>query len=300
MNDGAKLRAGAACIVAWMAGCALAAESGEAGQPGLITFSKIDQAWKSSQGENTKVAVLDWLFDLSPEASDKYVHPTSMVPNQEIGSAEPWHGEWMAGIVHKIAPKAKIIPIRVVPGCKDQSKAGCDRESREQYLIAGLLYAIDKGAVAVTNSTGPTRHSPRLIEAIEQAEKQGTVFVDVHPEYVGFDRDDFSFCTPDQCDGRIIRTGIVSIKGHPTEPEAARDLYVWPFMPNPVYKDGWGYSNGPPTVAGVIALMKGANPSLSPARIRTILFDTARMVDGFRVLDAEAAVRAALEQKSAE
>jgi len=61
---------------------------------------------------------------------------------------------------------------------------------------------------------------------------------------------------------------------------------------NPVYKDGWGLSNGPPIVAGVIALMKGANPKLTPAQIRNILTQTAENKDGFRVLNAEAAKKA--------
>jgi hypothetical protein len=135
-----------------------------------------------------------------------------------------------------------------------------------------------------------------LLQAIDYAEKHGTVFVNVHPEYVGLEGGSFSFCAPDQCDGRIIRTGVVSVAGHPTEPDAARNIYVWPYNPNPVHRDGWGYSNAPPTVAGVIALMKGVNASLTPPQIRTILFETTRLIRGFRVLDAEAAVRAAQSQ----
>jgi len=90
-----------------------------ASKTSFITFSNIDKAWSYSQGENTKVAVLDWLFDMSDEASAKYVNPISLVPNQKIGFGKPWHGEWMAQIVHQVAPKAKIIPIY-----KSQAEAG--------------------------------------------------------------------------------------------------------------------------------------------------------------------------------
>ena len=65
-------------------------------EPALITFAKIDRAWSHGTGEGTTVAILDWLFDLGPEAAGKYVHPVSMVPDQEIGFGEAWHGEWMA------------------------------------------------------------------------------------------------------------------------------------------------------------------------------------------------------------
>jgi subtilisin family serine protease len=47
-------------------------------------------------------------------------------------------------------------------------------------------------------------------------------------------------------------------------------------------------------VAGVIALMKSANPRLSPAQLRRLLVQTAFEREGFRVLDAEAAVTAAM------
>ena len=79
----------------------------------FITFSRINKAWKYTKGKDTKVAILDWLFDVSPEALKKYLNPTSLIPGEPIGSGEPWHGEWMAEIVHHIAPEAKIIPIRI-------------------------------------------------------------------------------------------------------------------------------------------------------------------------------------------
>ena len=79
-------------------------------EPNFITFSRIEKAWEYARGKNSKVAVLDWLFDMSPEASKKYEHPTSLVPGEPIGTGEPWHGEWMAEPFHQIAPEAKIIP----------------------------------------------------------------------------------------------------------------------------------------------------------------------------------------------
>jgi subtilisin family serine protease len=66
---------------------------------------------------------------------------------------------------------------------------------------------------------------------------------------------------------------------------------------NPTFKDGWGYSNGPPIVAGVVALMKSVNPVLTPQEIRTFIVETAYMKDGFKVLDAEAAVKEAIKRR---
>jgi subtilisin family serine protease len=91
---------------------------------------------------------------------------------------------------------------------------------------------------------------------------------------------------------------LVSVPKYPVEPEPGRDVYVWPYQMNPIFKDGWGYSNGPPIVAGVVALMKSVNPMLTPQEIRTIIVETVYMRDGFKVLDAEAAVKEAIKRRS--
>lgn len=265
-------------------------------EPNLITFSKIDKAWVYSKGENTVVAILDWLFDLSPEASKKYIHPTSLIPGQKIGFAKPWHGEWMAEIVHQIAPKAKIIPIRARPIPKKKSGDKDGRQDYEKYLIEGIRFAADHGAIAVTNSMGPVKHCQELLDAVEYAENKGTIFINVHPEYQVYTKQMLKECDPNECDRRIVHPGLVSVPRHRTRPQRNRDIYVWPYQIYPKFKDGWGYSNGPPIVAGVMALMKSVNPKLTPKQVRQIILETAYTKDGFKVLDAEAAVKSSFKK----
>jgi hypothetical protein len=267
-----------------------------AAEPNLITFSKIDRAWEYSRGDNTKVAVVDWCFDMSEAKARKYVDAVSLVPGEPVGADEPWHGEWMAEIVHKVAPKAKIIPIRARPS-SEKGEWGTDgRAAYEKYLIEGIRYAADHGAAAVTNSMGPVTQCKELEEAIDYAEQRGTIFVDVHPEYAKYTKESMRPAEPNQLDKRIIRSGVVSVPKHAAKPEARRNIYVWPYEIEPVFKDGWGYSNGPPIVAGVIALMRSANRNLTPQEIRTIISQTAYIKDGFKVLDAEAAVKEAMRK----
>jgi subtilisin family serine protease len=85
---------------------------------------------------------------------------------------------------------------------------------------------------------------------------------------------------------------------HRTSPERGRDIYVWPYQINPVFRDGWGYSNGPPIIAGVVALMKNANPELTAQQIRSIIIETDCKKDGFNMLDAEASVQKAIAIKN--
>ena len=279
--------------VVWLAlGCVTPRQSPS--PPPFITFSRIDAAWEQSRGAGVTVAVLDWQFDLGREAADKYVDPTSLIPDQGIGELEPWHGEWMAELAHAVAPEAKIMPIRARPLCENDDPAKCGPRAYANYAIEGIRLAADHGAVAVTSSMGPLAHSPELLAAVDYAESKGTLFIDVHPEDVGGDPESYTPCDPGVCSDKILHSGIVSVPDHPTEPEAARDVYTWPYEPDPVFRDGWGYSNGPPIIAGVVALMKSVNQGLTPSDVKEIIVGTAEMRDGFAVLDGEAAVREAL------
>lgn len=253
-----------------------------------ITFSKIDAAQKYNKGANTIVAVVDWLFDLSPEAAKKYILPASMIPNEEVGNSEPWHGEWMATVVHTIAPEAKIIPIRGNPGREG---------SIDPYLIKAIRYAADNGAVAVTNSMGPVKQTKELLDAIDYAWEKGTIFVDVHPEYISKTEKGYQWCKPGEYSDKIIHTGVVSVPKHTANPDPAREIYTWPYDINPKFQDGWGYSYAPPQIGGVLALMKNANPELTPKELKEILISTTDIIDGFKVLNAEAAIKEAMKRK---
>ena len=262
-----------------------------------INFHKVDKAWKYSKGDNVKIAILDWLFDMSPEAAKKYVDPISLVPGQPLGELKPWHGAWMAEIVNNIAPKAKIIPIRARPKSKKSDNNSPVDRPYEKYIIEGIKYAADHDAAAVTSSMGPLRQTPELTDAINYAKKKGTVFIDVHPEYKDFKNGKVVFCDSTELNPLIIHPGIVSVPAHPYTKKAEmwRDFYTWPYDIDPVFRDGWGFSNGPPIVAGIVALMKSVNPKLSVEEIKNILIKTSEPENGFNVIDAEAAVKRAIE-----
>ena len=257
-------------------------------QSDLIAFSHIDKAWAYSKGAGVTVAVVDWQFDPHADAAAMFVSPASMVPGEKMGDLKAWHGAWMVNTVHAIAPEARIIPI-----------IGRSLKQRgfQDSLIAGVRYAAEHGAVAVTSSMGTTRQSPALADAIEFAERSGTLFVDVHPETIASGEGTSRPCAPAECDGRIVHAGVVSVPEHPVKPDPSRNVYTWPYDLDEKYEDGWGFSNGPPIVAGVIALVKSANPRLSPEQVRHLLVETASDRDGFKVLDAEAAVKAAAAVK---
>lgn len=254
-----------------------------AGDTTILSFSGVQDAWVYSKGRGVTVAVVDWQFDPDGRAQDLYVSPGSMIPGERMGTLKPWHGSWMVDIVHAVAPEASIMPI-------------IGRSLKKGYaeaLPAAIRYAADHGAAVVTSSMGPVRDNQELRDAVEYARAKGCVFVDVHPELIidatGRERP----CRHGECSEAIIHPGIVSVPAHPVKPNDARDVYVWPYDLDSKYEDGWGFSNAPPAVGGVIALMKGSNPSLPLATIKTLLIESAEMKDGFRVLNAGKAVAAA-------
>ncbi|HET7712076.1 MAG TPA: hypothetical protein VFL80_09125 [Thermoanaerobaculia bacterium] len=254
-----------------------------AGNTTILSFSAVEDAWVYSRGRGVIVAVVDWQFDEDGRASDFYVSPATMIPGERIGDLEPWHGSWMVDIVHAIAPEASVMPII----------GRSLRKGYAQALPAAIRYAADHGAAVVTSSMGPARDSRELREAVEYARARSCVFVNVHPELVIGESGRTRYCRRGECSESIIHAGVVAVPAHPVKPDDARDIYVWPYDLDSVYRDGWGFSNGPPAVGGVIALMKGANPSLSPEAIKRLLIESGDMKDGFRVLNARKAVAAA-------
>jgi hypothetical protein len=254
-------------------------------QADLIGFSHIDKAWAYSKGADVRVAVIDWQFDANAAAAADFVFASSMVPGERIGDLKPWHGAWMVDIVHRIAPEAKIIPIIG----RSLKQAGY-----QDSVPRGIRYAAEHGATVIASSMGPVTQSQALRDAIDFAEARGTLFVNVHPENVADAGKAFQPCSVGECDPRIVRAGIVSVPEHPVKPDPSRHVYTWPYSLDATYQDDWGFSMGPPIVAGTIALMKAANPALSPQPLRELLVQTAETRDGFKVLNAEAAVKAAI------
>lgn len=286
MNDIRRPKCVAAVVAT--AVLTLAGSSCARKQPDLIAFSRIDKAWALSKGASVTVAVIDWQFDPNAEVAAKFVFATSMVPGERMGDLKPWHGAWMVDIVHRIAPEARIIPIIG----RSLKHAGY-----QESLVEGIRYAAEHDAVAVTSSMGPVNRSEVLSAAVDLAEQRGTLFVNVHPENLAAKGEKFRMCGTGECDGRIVHAGVVSVPEHVVKPHPSRDVYTWPYDLDAKFEDGWGFSNGPPIVGGVIALVKSANPRLSPAQTRQLLVQTAYDREGFKVLDAEAAVKAAIAMR---
>jgi subtilisin family serine protease len=78
------------------------------------------------------------------------------------------HGTMVAGLIHLVAPAAKIMPVKVFTG------AGTSTLSN---IVSGIHWAVDHGADVISMSFSSTESSQELQSAIDYAHSKGVVSV---------------------------------------------------------------------------------------------------------------------------
>jgi subtilisin family serine protease len=125
-------------------------------------------------GAGVKVAVLDTGIDLNHRAFSNSISRTDMwdfvgndaVPQEEgtIGVGGFGHGTNVAGIVLQIAPRAQILPLRVL---------GPDGSGDVTRIAAAINYGVSKGAQVINMSLGSEDKSAAVEAAIKAAADKG-------------------------------------------------------------------------------------------------------------------------------
>ena len=170
------------------------------------------------------------------------------------------HGTHIAGIVRQVAPRATILPIRVL---------GPDGTGTIADLAMAILWAEEQGADVINLSLGSTKKSKTLEKVIKKLEKKGIVIVasvgnsdDKNLTYpakkFNVDKHQISVTSVDRNDEKS------SFSNHDKDVAiAAPGEGVYGPAPGGL-KVAWsGTSMAAPMVAGAIALAKGETDSLS-------------------------------------
>jgi subtilisin family serine protease len=163
------------------------------------------------------------------------------------------HGTMTAGVVHLVAPEAKIMPLKAF------SANGTGYNSD---ILRAIYYAVNHGAKVLNMSFDYSSYSPELARAIQYSNSKGVISVasagndgqykTVYPGGLPGVIDVASTSNSD------IQSSFTNYGAPPVWLAAPGEAVVTTY-PWGTYAAGWGTSFSTPFVAGTAALMLGAN-----------------------------------------
>ena len=176
------------------------------------------------------------------------------------------HGTMTSGVVHLVAPKAKILPLKAFSANGTGYLAN---------IVAALYYAVQHGANVVNMSFDLTSSSPSLNKAVSYANKAGVVLV-----AAAGNENTNAPVYPAAISGSVV--GIASTTDWDTRSSfsnygsydvwiAAPGEFVTSTYPGGTYASSSGTSFSAPLVAGTAALMLNAKSSLNQSQAASAL-----------------------------
>jgi hypothetical protein len=243
----------------------------------------LERAQRVTDGEGVIVAVLDTGVDADHPLLAGRLLPgwdalaPGTPPDDErdgLTNAAYGHGTMVAGVIARVAPGATILPVRVLNGDGDGEVMG---------VIAGVRYAVSRGAKVINLSLGGPCRSAFLEEALTVARQAGCVVVAA----AGNDATDAPYY-PAALEGVL---GVTALDGANRKASFSNYGYtvslgapgvgVRSSYPGGGYASWSGTSFAAPFVSGVAALAIAANPRRDTARIIQRIWETASNVNRF-------------------
>lgn len=216
-------------------------------------------------------------FDATHSVSGQYDHGTG---TSSIIAADPMPEAGIGGV----APGATILDVRVC----------LNTNCRNEWLVDGLKWAIDNDADVISMSLAGSSIEPAVTQLITDAISQGiTVVVAAGnqacaPTFSNGEQTWIRNCTqttmPRSFPGSLAIPGLITVGA--IGRDLTRNSYsnygsfvdvvapgtdvatLYPWGPNAYFG---GTSAATPMVAGIVALIKQASPSLTPAQIQAVL-----------------------------
>ncbi|MEW2517592.1 type VII secretion-associated serine protease mycosin [Actinacidiphila alni] len=289
----------AACAALLAVGAQPAAADAVRNADWALTALHAESAWRTSQGAGVTVAVLDTGVDAThPDLTGQVLKGKDMIGFGAGPGDRYWakHGTGMAAIiaghghgyvdgsgVMGLAPKAKILPVRVILEDKDPKRSKA-RSDRGNALPEGIRWAVDHGADVINLSLGDDSATAAPVaaedEAIRYALGKGVVVV-ASAGNGGEEADRSSY--PAAYPGVIAvaavdrdgqHAGFSTRRWYASVSAPGVDVVI--ADPDRTYYEGWGTSAASAYVSGAAALIRSADPKLSPAQVKQVLERTTR------------------------
>lgn len=141
-----------------------------------ITAFDLPNAWKFSQGENVKIAVLDTGVDRDhPDLKDNLIEGINFINRSRPPEDDNGHGTHVTGILVAanneigmvgVCPKAKVVPVKVL----DKNGSG-----GLQPIVDGIRWAVDYGVDFIQMSLGTPSKVQGVRKALQYAASRGVV-----------------------------------------------------------------------------------------------------------------------------
>ena len=274
----------------------------------LVSQLRLHRAHELSLGDGELVAVLDTGADPDHQvlagrlaAGWNYVDDNadtrdvaSGVDSNGDGTEDGafGHGTFVAGLVVLVAPRARILPARVLDS---------DGNGNTFAVAQAMLDAVEAGATVINLSLGAADHEfkSRVIDdAIKEAQKQGVVVVAAagndaseRPHYPASRSEVISVAAQDE---RADGLAPFSSRGDKVD-VAAPGVALIGAMPDYRFASWSGTSMAAPLVSGEVALIRSAAPSLSTKKVTEAIEKTARKLKHFKLHSGAIDIVASLE-----
>lgn len=242
--------------------------------PKLWGMTKIQaaEAWKTTTGNNVKVAVVDTGIDYkhSDFSGNRVEKGRDFVNNDDDAMDDQGHGTHCAGTIGAgmgnggvvgVAPNVKLVAVKVLSASGSGSYAG---------VANGIVYAADSGAQIISMSLGGPGGGQVLTDAVNYAISKGCLVVAAmgndnseRPSYPAVLPGVMAVGSTTSAD---VRSSFSNFGKHISVSAPGSDILST--VPGGSWKSFSGTSMATPHTAGLAALVKSAFPALNAAGIQ--------------------------------